>query len=163
MSIAPRVAEFLKSHDIDYDVVSHPYSEGSLQTALAAKVPIEKMVKAVILEDHEGKHIMAILPAGSVLRLRRLKRALSREFTFLPENKLMEMFADCERGAIPPLGDAYHIDMIYEDTLNEQDEYYIEAGDHRRLIQLGHDQFSALLQHAKHAHISFNRGFAVAA
>jgi len=163
MSVAPKVTQFLKSHNIDYDVISHPYSEGSLQTAMSARVPLEKMVKAVILEDHEGKHIMAVLPAGSVLRLKRLKRTLSREFKFLPENKVMEMFSDCEHGAIPALGDAYHMDMIYEDSLSDQDEYFIEAGDHRKLIHLNNDQFKALVQHTKHAHISFNRGFAIAA
>ncbi len=46
------------------------------------------------------------------------------------------LFGDCEPGAVPALGDAYGIQVIWDDDLKYTSDIYIEAGDHEHLIRI---------------------------
>jgi Ala-tRNA(Pro) deacylase len=61
------------------------------------------------------------------------------------------LFADCERGAIPPVGLAYGMTTIVDDSLAAQPEIYCEAGDHETLLHMNRDTFMSLMEHADHA------------
>ena len=52
------------------------------------------------------------------------------------EEELTEIFKDCAEGAIPALGEAYGLDVIWDEELMGVEDIYIEAGDHRHLIRL---------------------------
>jgi Ala-tRNA(Pro) deacylase len=67
-----------------------------------------------------------------------------------PETSLAPVFRDCESGAIPPLGPAYGMKTIVDDSLFGQPEVYFESGDHRGLIRVGGEEFLALLREAMH-------------
>ena len=64
------------------------------------------------------------------------------------------MFADCEPGAIPPVGQAFGMETIIDDSLNECQDIYMEAGDHEDLIHLKGTAFRRLMQESPHAMIS---------
>jgi Ala-tRNA(Pro) deacylase len=61
------------------------------------------------------------------------------------------MFEDCELGAVPPLGLAYGMTTVIDDSLADQPEIYFEAGDHEQLIRINREEFMILMDHAEHA------------
>jgi len=65
------------------------------------------------------------------------------------ESNLPSLFGDCERGAIPALGDAYNIPMLLDRTLTRQGDVYLEAGDHDHLIHMSMEQYLKLVPHAE--------------
>ena len=87
--------------------------------------------------------------------LRDLASRLHRHLELVPEAELASIFTDCEVGAIPPIGQAYAIDMIVDNKLLDCEDLYLEAGDHRSLVHLRSDEFKRLIQNAPHA--SFTR------
>ncbi len=154
MSVAKTVKDYLAEKNIDYDVVHHPYSEGAVQSAIAAQVPLGNMTKAVVLEDHEGRHLMAVLPASRKLRVRKLGDMLERSFKLVPEADVFDLFTDCLRGAIPALGAAYQMETVFDDNLAGAGDLYVEAGNHEDLIHLDHDKFGQLMAGHQHGDIS---------
>lgn len=153
MTIASQLQSFLSTHQIDYEVVSHPYSERALNTAHVACVPVKSMAKAVILQDHEG-YVMAIVPSINKLVLSWLNTKLGRRLELVGEQRLHELFPDCEEGAVPALGTAYGMKTCWDDELNSVQDLYIEGGNHRDLVHLQREQFKRLLQGQPHAAIS---------
>ena len=153
MAIPQTVSGYLQSHHVPYDVIAHPYSDSSRKAAEAAHVPPKLLAKAVVLGDQRG-FVMAVLPGDRHVSLEALWKKLGRRLSLLPESRLAPVFRDCVFGAIPPLGPAYGLETIMDDSLVGQTEVYFESGDHRGLIRVGGDEFLVLLEEAMHGQFS---------
>ena len=145
MTIASTVSRFLTDAHVEYDIVSHTHTETAAQSALAAHVPLSQVAKAIVLKDRAGKHVMAVVPAHNKLRVRWLSEVLARDLQLVSELELTDIFQDCELGAVPALGQAYGIDMIWDDELLASEDIYIESGDHEQLLHMSRAQFTALI------------------
>jgi Ala-tRNA(Pro) deacylase len=149
MSIANTVKRFLESHAVDYEILPHPHTSTSHETADAAFIWDDQLAKSVLLEDERG-YVMAILPASHRIDLGKLRCELDRDLKFATESEIGELFSDCEVGAVPPLGPAYGIPVIYDDRLCEIGSVYFEAGNHEELIFMRGSEFLSLLEFARH-------------
>ena len=145
MSIPATVVEYLDQAGVDYQVVEHPDSESSIRTAEAAHVSGESVAKGVLLKDADG-YVLAVLLATRSVMLSSINDLLHRRLETAPEMDLGVVFADCELGAVPALGAAYQLDTIVEESLRDQPEIYIEAGDHEELIVVTGADFKRLLE-----------------
>ena len=153
MSISASVKDYLDREDVRYEVIAHSPTKDSARTAQAAGVPGDQLAKAVVLEDDSG-YLMAVVPATHKLDMQALDRELNREFTLASEREVAELFKDCELGAIPPLGRAYGIDTVVEQSLGHTPHVYFEAGDHSSLIHVSGAAFRKLMADSPHRHIS---------
>ena len=153
MAISSKLQSFLNDHQVDYEVVSHPYSERALNTAHVACVPVKNMAKAVVLKDQVG-YVMAVMPSVNKLMLRWINTKMDRHLHLVTEQNLQELFPDCEAGSIPPVGVAYGLKTCWDDELNSVQDLYLDGGNHRELIHLQRDQFKQVLQGQPHAAIS---------
>jgi Ala-tRNA(Pro) deacylase len=70
------------------------------------------------------------------------------------EQELVELFPDCEGGAIPPLGTAYRLVTLVDRDLLKQPEVYFESGDHEHLVKVTGQQFSSLLGDAEPVNVA---------
>ena len=155
MSISTRVSSYLDSRDIRYEVVKHGHSNSSISTALAAHVPPGTIAKAVVLEDDEGRQLMALLPAHYKISLHKLRDQLNvLDLKIVNEDQVYKMFNDCDPGAVPAFGQAYNMNTVYDETLNQLVDIYLEGGDHETLIHLTHKQFEKLMGDTKHSRFS---------
>ena len=59
------------------------------------------------------------------------------------------LFRDCDRGAVPALGQAYGVETIVDERLDRAPEIWLEAGDHERLVHLSGEQFHTLTAAAR--------------
>ncbi|RZM84954.1 aminoacyl-tRNA deacylase [Pseudoalteromonas rubra] len=149
-----RISAYLDTHLIPYRVIEHVESQSSLGSAYLSQIPLPQLAKAVMLEDHESKRLMAVLPANYKISLSSLNDALKRRFHLMKERQVYRLFADCSPGAVPPIAEAYHLDIVYDDLLLNQPHVYIESGDHRHLLQLAQADFRQLMEDAKHLRFS---------
>jgi len=156
MSISRTLQEFLKGEGVDYELVPHKHTYTSASTAEAAHVPGEGLAKAIMLEDDKG-YLMAVIPSTHRLQLGVLHNTLNRRLGLATESELMDLFPDCEVGAIPPLGEAFGVDTVVEDSLFAQSDIWFEAGDHRDVVHISGPQFKTLMMDARHGHISEHR------
>ncbi|QSX29248.1 MULTISPECIES: YbaK/EbsC family protein [Shewanella] len=154
MSMSERLTHFLSDRHIKYDLVRHSHSQSSLSSAAAAQVPVKQLAKAVILEDHQGRNLMAVLPAMNKVSLSVLGDSLNRGLHLAKEKAVYNIFADCDHGAVPPVGEPYHMDAVYDDLLLEGRDVYFEAGDHEHLVHVSGKEFAKLAADAKHLRFS---------
>ncbi len=152
MNIAPTLINQLAQHGISYDTIEHPYTHSSLDSAYTAHVPADQVVKPVILEDENG-YVMALVPADQYVKINELNKVLKRNMGLATENELNDLFIDCVDGAIPPVGDAYGIDLVVDNIFNFCSDVYIEAGNHTELLHLKNYSFNKLMKDVRHADI----------
>jgi len=63
MTVATTVKSFLGDKGIDYEVVTHPKTYSSAETATAAHIPDDHIAKGVVLKDADG-YLLAVIPAS---------------------------------------------------------------------------------------------------
>lgn len=153
MSIAASVERHLNQMRVRYDMIPHHHTSSSTYAAQAAHVPGEQLAKCVMLEDDRG-YVMAVLPASRKVDLGALHRRLGRDLGLATESELARLFTDCERGAIPPLGDAYGIDAVVDNSLVGKQDIYFESGDHCALVRVSGADFLTLMGDAPRDAIS---------
>ena len=153
MQVASRVRDYLNERGVTYDLIEHPRTQSSQGSAEAAHVPPERLVKPVIVEDDKG-YLMVVLPSTRRVQLRVLSEELHRRLHLATEDELKTLFEDCELGAIPPLGPAYGMETLWDESLTNVPEVYIEAGDHEELIRIDGKTFLSLLGSTRHGNFS---------
>ena len=153
MAIAMRLRDYLDRWGAEYERIIHPHSSSSLETAEAAHVSGEKLVKCVLTEDYRG-YLMVVVPASHQVEFSLLDDELNRRLELATEDELAELFTDCELGAIPPIGDVYGLDVVMDESLANCDDVYFEAGDHTELIHMRGEDFRDLMISAGRGHFS---------
>lgn len=152
MRMARTVQRSLEQAACEFDLVTHPHSASSLETARVAGVPAERVAKSVILDDHHGHYLMAVLPASRHLDLGKVRG--SGEWQITRESTLAHLFNDCERGAVPALGESYGLDVVIDPLLTRQKDIYLEAGNHHNLVHMSMAQYLKLVPLAEVCEVS---------
>ena len=153
MTIAASVQDCLAREGVLYDMIAHERTRDSNHTAQAAHIPGDRLAKCVMLEDDKG-YLMAVIPASHMVDLGAVHRQLNRALGLSTDRELVELFKDCEPGALPPVGLAYGIDTILDQSLVDAPDVYFEAGDHQSLVHVSGSEFLKLMVNAPRGQIS---------
>jgi Ala-tRNA(Pro) deacylase len=156
MPVASTLQKYLDQANIPYDVVMHRHSATSLRSADQARIEPSCLAKGVLLEDNanERQYMMVVVPANHRVQLADLARHAGRQVHLAAETDAAALFPDCETGAIPPVGPAYGIETVWEDSLMGQPVLYFEGGDHECLVRVNAKDFLKLLPNCPHGHFS---------
>jgi Ala-tRNA(Pro) deacylase len=156
MTISATLQRYLEGRDVGYEVVSHPVTGSSSETAQSAHVSGDRIAKTVVLRDgDEGDgYLLAVVPASHHLSLEMLRSWLGRSVALPSEQEVGQLFPDCDLGAIPPTGDAYGLDVALDEALLGLEQVHFEGGDHRSLVKVGGAQFRDLMAAARHGRFS---------
>lgn len=150
MSMSATLQDCLRSKGSQYEIVHHPYSHSSIETAAAARIPGDRLAKTVLLEDEHG-YVAAVLPSTYAVRLSELWAQTGRHLVLAKEVELRKLFKDCDAGALPPVCTAYGMYTYLDESLAHQPDVYFEAGDHEALVHMGTKQFLDLMDRAERA------------
>jgi len=153
MAIAITMKQYLNSHKINYSEFPHEHTATALESANASHVASDKVAKAVLLSDGK-EYLLAVLPADRRLGLNRLCDFMEQDYELASEEEVGDVFSDCEVGAIPAVGDAYGLSVIWDDSLSKPDGVYLEAGDHETLVRVDKESFLRMMGDASHTVIS---------
>ena len=72
-------------------------------------------------------YLLAVLPASQQLEWQALRRWLDQNLALATEDEIAWLFPDCTPGAVPPFGEAYGIDTVFDDSISEQADIYFEG------------------------------------
>lgn len=145
MAIPITMHDYLKSHHIDYDLIAHPKTSCSAQTADATHIPDKCLAKGVLVKRQKG-YLLAIVPANRRLELSRLGDWLKQPVCLATEDEVSVVFGDCDQGAVPAVGAAYGVRTVLDERLLKRKDVYFEGGDHRTLVHVDHKAFEKLMQ-----------------
>ncbi len=151
MPVAEKLKTYLDLRNIDHEVLVHPLTHSSMETAQAARIKGRKLAKGVIVRDERG-FLLVVLPAAKHVDLDALNAQLDRRLQLVPEAELNALFPDCRPGAIPAMGEPYGLDTAWDSALAEEEEIYFEAGDHEIAVRVSGEQFRRLFADARRIH-----------
>ncbi|MBN8766905.1 MAG: YbaK/EbsC family protein [Thiobacillus sp.] len=153
MNALHRMERFLDRHMIPFDIVTHPHSQTSTETARAAGIPLNRVAKGVLL-DGAGCQMVAMIPADREIHLGKLGLDNGMEFSLADEASVSQLFDACEPGVVPGLPTAWGVEMVWDDDLLAQPDIYLEGGDHERLLHIQTRYLRDLFGEAPHCHFS---------
>lgn len=153
MAIAETVRSFLTAKGTAFELVAHPHTFSTHDSAGAAHVAADHLAKAVVIKDERG-FAMAVIAGDSWLKAEALRNKTGRSFELAPEAEVDALFEDCEPGAIPPLGPAYGLDTFIDERLMTLAHVYFEAGDHEHLVHVDGAALRRLLEGAHPGYFS---------
>ncbi|SFD19865.1 YbaK/EbsC family protein [Pseudoalteromonas denitrificans] len=150
MAISRKLEYYLNEQHISYHTIPHFYSNSSVGTAVATSIPPQNIAKAVLLVDHDGHRLMAVLPADKKINLLSINNTLHASFELLNEEEVFKLFTDCKQGAVPPVGAAFNMSMVCDESLDLLESIYIEAGDHETLLCINHQDYGHIMENSQH-------------
>jgi Ala-tRNA(Pro) deacylase len=150
MTISPRLRSYLDRRGVNFEEVPHAPAKSAAQAAEAAHVKRSQMAKAVLVRVGED-YMVAVVPASQQIAFDRLRTWLGRDVRLANEDETAPLFADCDLGAIPPLGAAYNLETIVDDSLLGAEEVYFEAGDHKTLVHVQAAGWKKLMKDTAHS------------
>lgn len=145
MSISARLKTHLDENKIAYVLCQHPLSFTAQGTAATLHVPGTEVAKTVVVRAGT-KTCLAVLQASRHLDLERLGQLVGQPVRLATEPEMLEIFPDCELGAMPPLGEIYGLPVYVDETLAKDKEIVFNAGTHQDAIRLSFADFERLAQ-----------------
>jgi len=155
VSTTTTLQKYLTQNGIEYEILAQHSTSYELGSARCTHVQGHLIAKPVIFEDKTG-FLMAVVPANLRVKVGKLNQILNREMSLAGEEDLRTLFADCDSGAIPPIGSAYGMLSIIDDDLLNCSDVYFETGDYCELIHIKGRDFHKLMEGAPHSNISLH-------
>ncbi len=142
---ARKLKEFLNREGIQYTNVVHSPAYTAQEEAQSCHVTGKEFAKTVIV-DLDGRLAMAVLPADRKVVLQDLRDITgSDRVKFASEEEFAKNFPDCEKGAMPPFGNLYDMEVFVADALARNAEIAFNAGTHTETIRMAFADFERLV------------------
>ena len=114
MTIARKLQDYIDDAGVAYDTVAHHRTSTTSQTARAAHVPGNRLAKSVVVH-HEMGYVLAVVPSTHRVELSTLQDVMDRRLGLASEEEVCNLFADCDIGAVPPIGSAYDVPVLLDE------------------------------------------------
>lgn len=143
---ATKLKAFLNAERVKYVTITHSPAFTAAEVAASAHVAGRGFAKTVIV-NLEGEMIMVVLPASRRLLLHELRELLENEHARLAsEAEFLDLFPDCELGAMPPFGNLYGMRVYVTSELARQHDIAFNAGTHTEVVQMPYSEFDRLVR-----------------
>jgi Ala-tRNA(Pro) deacylase len=153
MAIAATLQQYLDDQGVTYDLTTHKTTHCASRTAEASHVPGGNLAKAVVIKRREG-YLLAVLPASHHVELNQLGHWLQQPVSLATEDEIAGLFPDCDAGAVPAIAPAYNLNAVVDEGLDDRDDIWFEAGDHRTLVHMSGGEFRTLMGKMPHQPIA---------
>lgn len=137
------VTEFLREHNVNYDLLTHPQTFDAQHLAQSLHVPGREVAKTVLLKGNGGfKYFLAVLPATHRIDFEEMQRALGGVHLELAhEEELMNFCPDCEVGAVPPFGSRYGMQTVVDQSLQDNEYIVFEGNRHDEAVRMRYEDY----------------------
>jgi len=129
------VSQFLADQHVTFETLVHPPAFTAQKRARFLHIPGRHVVKGVVLLTGRGP-VLAVLAAPRHVDLVKVARALETEVRLASEAELIELFSDCERGALTPFGRHYGLITLLDAAIAPDDLIVFEAQSHGLAIRM---------------------------
>lgn len=138
------IRSYLEGRRVPFEALLHGPAASSARRAHSVHVPGRAVAKAVLVATDRG-HVLAVLPATHRIDFDRLAACLGVEKAGLaPEEEVVRVFADCERGALPPFGRLYGLATIVDTSLAGAATIVVEGNSRHEDLRLRYRDYEAL-------------------
>ena len=146
MNFLARLSGYLDAKGIRYSHSIHAPAQTALSVAKAERMPAHELAKTVVYFGDNG-YGLAVVPADEMVDLQEVRVLLGLSFIRLAEeSELLELFPDCQLGAMPPLGTFHDLPVAIDAQIARRRFIAFTAGTHRDVIRMSYDDFQRLVR-----------------
>ena len=146
MSVSKKLSDLFKEKRVPYELLKHPETYTSQETARSEHVSGKKVAKVVMVKA-DDQDVMTVLSAADKLSLNKLKNLLgAKEVRLATEEEFKALFPDCEVGAMPPFGSLYRVPFFVDMGLAENKFIIFNAGTHRESVKISYKDYAKIAQ-----------------
>lgn len=146
MPVASPIHEFLQKAHVSYTVLPHKPAYTAQEEAASIHIPGRDWAKVIVCIV-DGEPIEAVLPACAVVNLDRLLTlAGGRKIRLAREHELLQLYPDCEPGAMPPFGPLYGQAVFVDAALATEPDIVFNGGTHTEAIRMHWADFAATVR-----------------
>jgi Ala-tRNA(Pro) deacylase len=139
-----KLRAFLDEHSVKYTSIRHSRAVTAQEIAELAHIPGKELAKTVMILI-AGQIGMAVIPASHLVDFECLSDVAGVPVELADEGDFVELFPNCDVGAMPPFGNLYDLPVYVSETLAEDDAIAFSAGSHAEVIQLKYADFQRLV------------------
>lgn len=138
------IRTYLQSRRVPFVMFLQRPAPTSSRRAQSVHVPGRRVAKGVLVRAGE-RYVLAVLPATDRIDLAQLSSVLDGlPVRLASEDEVGQVFADCERGAVPPFGQVYGLPTVLEAGLADGSELVCVGNQRHEGIRLSLADFEAL-------------------
>jgi len=132
-----KVTKYLDELNISYRLLPHKKPVYTCEDAAKERnVPLNEMIKCILLVDKGKKYILACCPADKRVDLDKIRATLNCKRLSFASEKEIEEITGHKIGAVPPLLIKENIIVIFDNSISEKENVNISSGDHLAGIEL---------------------------
>ena len=139
-----KLRAFLDENSVKYTSIQHSRAVTAQEIAELAHIPGKELAKTVMILI-AGQIGMAVIPASHLVDFECLSDVAGVPVDLADEGDFVELFPNCDVGAMPPFGNLYGLPVYVSETLAEDDDIAFSAGSHAEVIQLKYADFQRLV------------------
>ena len=144
--VLQQLTTYLDNAHVNYQIHTHELAFTAQEIAERSHINGMSFAKTVIVRA-DGQLTMLVMPAPYNIDFDNIAEAMQCQSVQLAfEYEFEDEFPDCERGAMPPFGNLFHMPVFIAEDLTKQDHIYFNAGDHRDLVELAFSDFQQLVK-----------------
>jgi Ala-tRNA(Pro) deacylase len=143
LAMLSRILDYLDQNGVQYDHHAHPEAHTAREVAAAEHVPTHEVAKTVVFLDENG-YGMAVLRADCAVDMHELRMLLGPRLRLATERELVDLFPECELGAMPPFGSLFRMPVYADSRLAQEELIEFNAGTHRDVIRLRYRDYESL-------------------
>lgn len=145
--ITERVRRLLEGERACYETLPHQEAFTAQQVAESSHVSGRRVAKVLILKEHDGRYLMAVLPAPCRVDLAALREAAgTRRLGLATEGELVGLFPDCATGTMPPFGNLYNVPVYVDACFPRAGDFFFQAGTHGEIVRMSYEDFERLVR-----------------
>jgi Ala-tRNA(Pro) deacylase len=146
MPIPRSVEQFLSEQHVEYSVIPHRPAYTAQEEAAVAHVPGRQWAKTVACVA-DDRPVLAVVPATLLVDLDRLREVVgARDIRLADEREVERLYADCEVGAMPPLGPLYGQPVFVDRALASAGDIVFDAGSHSDAVKVKYEDFARVVR-----------------
>jgi len=138
-----KLKAFLDENAVKYTIIRHSRACTAQEIAEQTHIPGKELAKTVMVMI-AGKAAMAVVPASHLVDFDCLSDVAGSSVDLADEGDFVELFPNCDVGAMPPFGNLYDMDVYVSETLAEDEFIAFSAGLHSEVMLLLYADFERL-------------------
>jgi len=147
LNISERLEQYLARRGLAFTLIDiAPVAD--LKAAIAASGQAADFAEAAVLIDVSGL-LMAVHRAGNPPSLEQLRKLTGRPLQQLEPVQAASFFDDCYPGFIPPIGEAWGLEVLVDDDIYRARQVCFTSGSEQVLIQMEGGEFHRALGNAR--------------
>src|SRR3989344_3558785 len=143
-TLLTQIQELLDSQQVTNKIKHHPAVRTSEEAAQARGESLQIGAKALLVKD-DIHFVLLVLPAHLKLDTKKAKKVLnSRNLRFATSEELMQI-VNVEKGAVPPFGPLFNVEMIVDHKLFENEFMTFNAGSLETSIKMRTQDYKRII------------------